>query len=271
MKRWTRAAVVTVPVVLILATCATVPVTDRPQLQLVSRSELLEMSFSQYEEFLAEHTVITGTPEAETVSRVGRRIAEAVETHMREIGREDELRDYAWEFRLIDDEQVNAFAMPGGKIAIFSGILPVTEDETGLAVVMGHEVAHTVAGHGNERVSQALLTQLGGMALSVAIREEPETAQNLWLAAYGLGAQVGVLLPYSRLHESEADRLGMIFMAMAGYDPREATDFWQRMAAAREAPSPPEFVATHPSDERRISDLEEALPEAMQHYQAGSR
>lgn len=271
MKRWMSAAGVTAAVVLMLTACATVPMSDRRQLQLIPQAELLEMSYSQYDEFLAEHTVVTGTAEAEMVERVGERIARAVEAHMREIGREDELRDYAWEFRLIDDEQVNAFAMPGGKIAIFSGILPVTQDETGLAVVMGHEIAHTVAGHGNERMSQALLTQLGGMALSAAISEEPETAQNLWLAAYGLGAQVGVLLPYSRLHESEADRLGMIFMAIAGYDPRDAADFWQRMAAAREAPSPPEFVATHPSDDRRISDLEEALPDAMQHFQPGSR
>ncbi len=271
MKPWMRTVMVTMPTMLVIAACATVPVTERRQLQLISRSELLEMSFSQYDEFLAESSVITGTPEAEMVSRVGRRIADAVEAHMREIGREDEVRDYAWEFSLIDDESVNAFAMPGGKIAIFSGILPVARDETGLAVVMGHEVAHTVAGHGSERMSQVLLTQLGGMALSTAIREEPETARNLWLAAYGLGAQVGVLLPYSRLHESEADRLGMIFMAMAGYDPREAADFWQRMADAREGAEPPEFVATHPPDDRRISDLEDALPEAMQHYETGSR
>ncbi len=253
-------------VTLVVVACATVPVTGRRQLNLIPRSELLAMSYTQYDRFLAEHPVVTGTPEAEMVERVGSRIAEAVEDYLRERGQEGHLRGYDWEFRLVEDEAVNAWCMPGGKVVFYTGILPITRDEAGLAVVMGHEIAHAVAEHGNERMSQALLAELGGVGLWAAMRDRPEQTRNLWLAAYGAGAQVGVLLPFSRRQEAEADELGLIFMAKAGYDPREAVEFWQRMADQRTAPGPPEFLSTHPADNTRMRNLENLMPKALEYY-----
>jgi len=253
-------------VALVVVACATVPVTGRRQLSLIPRRDLLAMSFSQYDQFLSEHPVVTGTPEAQMVERVGFRIAHAVEDYLRERGQSDHLRGYDWEFRLVEDQAANAWCMPGGKVVFYTGILPITADEAGLAVVMGHEIAHAVAEHGNERMSQALLAELGGVGLAVAMRERPQYTRNMWLAAYGAGAQVGVLLPFSRRQESEADELGLIFMAKAGYDPREAVDFWQRMADQRSAPGPPEFLSTHPADSTRMRNLEELIPTAMQYY-----
>lgn len=258
-------AVVLVASVVIVA-CTTVPVTGRRQLNLIPRSELLAMSYSQYDQFLGEHPVITGTPEAAMVERVGNRIAGAVEDYLRDQGKADHLRGYDWEFRLVEDDAVNAWCMPGGKVVFYTGILPVTRDEAGLAVVMGHEIAHAVAEHGNERMSQTLLAELGGVGLSVAMRERPERTRNMWLAAYGAGAQVGVLLPFSRRQESEADELGLIFMAKAGYDPREAPDFWGRMTAERGRPGPPEFLSTHPADDTRMRNLRELMPTALEYY-----
>jgi predicted Zn-dependent protease len=167
----------------------------------------------------------------------------------------------------VESEQANAFCMPGGKVVIYTGILPVTRDEAGLAVVMGHEIAHAIAGHGNERMSQGLAVEMGGMALSAALASKPAQTQQLWITAFGLGAQLGVMLPYSRLHESEADHLGLIFMAMAGYDPNNAVGFWERMAAAKEGKAPPEFMSTHPADETRIRQIKELIPEVMPYYE----
>jgi predicted Zn-dependent protease len=158
--------------------------------------------------------------------------------------------------------------MPGGKVVFYTGILPLTRDENGLAVVMGHEIAHAIADHGNERMSQGLIAQLGGVALSVALDEKPEETQQLWLTAFGAGAQLGVLLPFSRLHESEADHLGLIFMSMAGYNPNHAISFWRRMSEYKEGEAPPEFLSTHPSDETRIAEIEKLLPEALKYYNA---
>jgi predicted Zn-dependent protease len=183
-----------------------------------------------------------------------------------ESGREHEVDRYGWEFNLIeDDETVNAWCLPGGKVAVYTGILPYTRDENGLAVVLGHEVAHALAGHGNERMSQALLVNMGGIALSVALSQRPGETQQLFMAAYGLGASVGVLLPYSRLHENEADRIGLILMARAGYDPRVAVEFWQRMDEEGSA-RPPELLSTHPAPQSRIESLRAFVPEAMEHY-----
>jgi len=253
-------------VLLWAAACSTVPITGRQQLDLVSSGQLRAMTQDAYRQFMQEHEVVTGTPDARMVDRVGRRVRQAVERYLAKIGRSEIVEDYRWEFNLIKDESANAWAMPGGKVAVYTGILQVTEDETGLAVVMGHEVAHVIAQHGSERMSQALLTQLGGAALSVALSSEPDGTRQWFLAAYGLGAQVGILLPYSRLHESEADRLGLIFMAMAGYDPREAVDFWRRMEKQSEKGAPPEFLSTHPSHQTRIDNLKAYLPEAMSYY-----
>ncbi|HHE55240.1 MAG TPA: M48 family peptidase, partial [Caldithrix abyssi] len=198
----------------ILLACSTVTITGRKQLNIIPAPQILSMSFQQYDQFLKEHKVITGTPEARMVERVGRKIQKAVEQYFAEKGISHRLNGYQWEFHLVEDEQVNAWCMPGGKVVVYTGILPITKNEVGLAVVLGHEIAHAVAEHGNERMSQGLMVQLGGMALSKAMESKPELTRNLFLTAFGLGAQVGVLLPFSRLHESEADHLGLIFMAM---------------------------------------------------------
>ncbi len=200
------------------------------------------------------------------VKRVGGKIKTAVELYFKQKGLTDQLSGYRWEFNLVESPEVNAWCMPGGKVVIYSGILPITQTETGLAVVMGHEIAHALAEHGSERMSQGLITQLGGIALNEALSSKPEQTRALWMTAFGVGTQVGVLLPFSRLHESEADKLGLIFMAMAGYNPNEAVSFWQRMAANKGGQSPPEFLSTHPSDDTRIKDLRAAMPEAMKYY-----
>jgi predicted Zn-dependent protease len=200
------------------------------------------------------------------VKRIGFNVQNAVQRYFAENNRAEQLDGYNWEFNLIESADVNAWCMPGGKVVVYTGILPLTQDESGLAVVMGHEIAHAVAEHGNERMSQILLTQLGGMALSEALGSQPQQTRDLWLGVYGLGAQVGVLLPYSRTHESEADRLGMVFMALAGYDPNVAIGFWERMAAHNQGQAPPEFLSTHPSDKTRIEDIKKYLPEAMRYY-----
>lgn len=253
-------------IVMLLAACSTVPVTGRKQLDLVPSDQLMAMSADQYQQFMSEHEVITGTAESQMVKRIGERISTAVENYLARQDKSELVADYNWEFNLVKDSSANAWAMPGGKVAVYTGILPVAETESGLATVMAHEVAHAIAQHGNERMSQGLLTQLGGMALSVALSQNPSQANNLFMSAYGLGTQVGVLLPYSRLQESEADHLGLIFMAMAGYDPREAVEFWQRMDAQANGEAPPEFLSTHPSHGTRIEQIKENLPEAMKYY-----
>ena len=254
---------------LLIAACSTVPVTGRRQLNLIPDSTVLPMSAQQYGEFLGSQKVIRNTEEAAMVQRVGRRIQDAVERYFAEHNMSAELKGYAWEFNLVESKEVNAWCMPGGKVVVYSGILPVAGDEAGLAVVMGHEIAHAVAKHGNERMSQALVTQLGGAALSAALESYPEQTRALWMAAFGVGSQVGLLLPYSRLQENEADRLGLIFMAMAGYDPHEAPRFWSRMTSDKAGAAPPEFLSTHPSDKTRIQKIQEEIPEAMKYYERG--
>ncbi len=253
-------------VILLVFSCQTVPITGRQQLSIVPSDTVLSMSFANYNDFLAAHEVIIGTVESQMVKRVGERIQKAVERYFAQEGLSERLNGYKWEFNLVKDDSINAWAMPGGKVVVYTGILPVTRTETGLAVVMGHEIAHAVARHGDERLSQGLLAQMGGMALSAALSSKPQETNNLFMAAYGLGTQVGVLLPYGRLQESEADHLGLIFMAMAGYDPGYAVEFWQRMASEKTGASPPEFLSTHPADEKRIQNIREFLPEALTYY-----
>jgi len=250
----------------VFLSCQTVPITGRQQLSLIPSGTIINMSFQQYNDFLAKHSVVKNTPEADAVKRVGHRIQQAVEQYLAENSMSDRLQGYNWEFNLIQDENINAWAMPGGKVAIYTGILPVAGDDAGLAVVMGHEIAHAIARHGDERMSQGLIAQMGGVALSTALSKNPKGTTDLFMTAYGLGTQVGVLLPYGRLQESEADHLGLIFMAMAGYDPRRAVDFWSRMAAAKQGASPPEFLSTHPADETRIRNIEKLVPEALKYY-----
>jgi len=229
------------------------------------------MSLQQYDDFLKSHTLSTDTVSTAMVKNTGGRIQKAVERYFVEHGMRRELKNYAWEFNLIESKEVNAWCMPGGKVAVYTGILPVTKDENGLAVVMGHEIAHAVAGHGGERMSYLLAVQLGGLALAVAMTERPQASRNLWFAAFGLGAQVGLILPYSRIQEYEADRLGLVFMAMAGYEPRHAVTLWERMAAQKEGKkAPPVFLSTHPTDKARIEAIKRALPEAMRYYRKPS-
>jgi predicted Zn-dependent protease len=210
--------------------------------------------------------VIKSTKEAQMVKKVGQRIQMAVTTYLGRQNLSHRLEGYAWEFNIVDDAIVNAWCMPGGKVVVYSGMLPVTKDETGLAVVMGHEIAHAVANHGNERMSQGLIIQMGGMALATALSQKPQATRDLFLSAYGLGSQVGLLLPYGRLQETEADQLGLVFMAIAGYDPRISLNFWQRLAEAKQAKAPPEFLSTHPSDITRINNIKQLIPEAMKYY-----
>lgn len=250
---------------LTIYSCAIVPLTGRRQLSLVSDTEMLSMSFSQYDQFLKENKLSTNTAQANTVKQVGARIQVAVETYFARNNMTQALNGFAWEFNLVENEEVNAWCMPGGKVVVYSGILPVTQNATGLAVVMGHEIAHAVAKHSNERMSQALIAQLGGQTLSAALQNKSEQTQQIWMSLFGVGAQLGAILPYSRLQEGEADRLGLIFMAMAGYDPNAAIAFWQRMSENAGA-KPPEFLSTHPSDETRLQKIKAAIPEAMQYY-----
>ncbi len=250
---------------LFTVSCATVPITGRSQLQLIPDSEMLAMSFQQYDEFLGQNALSRDSYQTQTVRRVGNNIAHAVEQFFRDNNMAQEIQNYSWEFNLVESDDVNAWCMPGGKVVVYTGILPLTRDETGLAVVMGHEVAHAVASHGAERVSQGLLVQFGGTALSAALSQQPTATRELWMTAFGVGTQVGVMLPYSRTHETEADRLGLIFMAMAGYDPRAAVDFWTRMSQAGGA-GQPEIISTHPSDQTRIRNIENFMPEALGYY-----
>jgi len=249
-----------------LFSCQTVPITGRQQISFIPSENILSMSFSQYNEFLSKHKVITDTEDTRKVKLVGQKIQAAVERYFTEHGVSDQLKGYKWEFNLIEDKSVNAWCMPGGKVVVYTGILPVAGDDAGLAVVMGHEIAHAIARHGDERMSHALLAQMGGVALSTALSQKPKETADLFMTAYGVGAQVGVLLPYSRLQESEADRLGLIFMAMAGYDPHTAIGFWKRMSAEKKGTAPPEFLSTHPADQTRIRNIEDLMPEAMRYY-----
>ncbi len=251
---------------LFLGACSSVPITGRQQLNLVSEDTMASTATQQYQQFLNQADVVRNTSESAMVKEVGRRIASAVEEYFSRMGRGESLRDYNWEFNLIDSQEVNAWAMPGGKVAVYRGILPVAQSEAGLAAIMSHEVAHVVARHGSERMSQGLLTQMGGIALSAALSSQPQQTQQLWSQIFGAGAQIGVMLPYSRLQENEADRLGLIFMALAGYDPRAAVEVWQRMAA-QGGPSSPEFLSTHPADQTRIRKIQQNIPEAMRFYQ----
>ncbi len=248
---------------LMLAACSTVAITGRKQLNLIPASTMMSMSYQQYSEVIRSSKLSSNAAQTAMVKRCGERIQKAVEQYFAQNNQSQQLRGFEWEFNLIESEQVNAWCMPGGKVAFYTGILPLTRDETGLAVVMGHEIAHAVAEHGSERMSQGLLAQFGGMALDKALESKPDATRALLLGAFGAGAQLGVLLPFSRLQESEADRLGLIFMAMAGYDPNEAINFWQRMATAKGGQAPPEFLSTHPSDETRIRQIRDLLPEAM--------
>lgn len=257
----------------ILAACATVPGTGRSQLSLVDDADLNAMAATQYKEMIQTEPLSTNQAETAMIKRVGARISKASEEYLREHGLADEISEYQWEFNLIQSDQANAFCMPGGKVAFYTGILPYCKDETGVAVIMGHEVAHAIAHHSRERASQQMMASVGGTLLSVGLGVGGAGAltSDIAMAAYGLGSQVGVLLPFSRAHESEADRIGLSLMAMAGYDPGAAIGFWERMAAAAGEKSNAEFLSTHPSDQTRIADIKRYLPEAEARYKTAAK
>lgn len=251
----------------LLLSCTTVPITQRQSLHMVPNSELMALSLQQYQQVLEKSRLSTDQKKVAMVRKVGMKLARISEEFLREAGMGNSLSNYRWEFNLIeDDKMINAWVMPGGKAAVYTGILKYTRDETGLAVVLGHEVAHAIAGHGNERMSQALLAQMGGMALSAALSSQPGETQALAMAAFGAGASIGVLLPYSRLHESEADRIGLTLMARCGYDPRAAVPFWERMSSASQS-RPPELLSTHPAPDTRIENINTYIPEAMPYFE----
>lgn len=251
---------------MVFTNCHKVPFSGRQQLQLLPSDLMLSMSQDQYASFLATHQVVRGTSDAEMVQRVGNRIAQGTENLLNQTGQSELVKEFAWEFNLVQDNGANAWCMPGGKVVFYTGILPMTKDENGLAVVMAHEIAHAVAEHGNERMSQQLAASLGYVALDIALSQKPEQTRAIFLTAYGIGATVGFILPFSRKHESEADEIGLYLMAYAGYDPRGAPKFWERMIQMSPG-SVPEFLSTHPSHETRIKDLNENyMPRAIKYY-----
>jgi len=253
-------------VVLIVIGCSKVPITGRRQLNLLPESQMNSLSATAYSDFLnANQPLPSSNADAQKVSRVGDRISKAVNEYMRQNDLSDRLDEFDWTFHTIADPTVNAWCMPGGRVVFYTGILPICQDEAGIAVVMGHEVAHAVARHGNERMSQGLIVQGAGMTLDVLSSQEPELTRMLVMQSFGVGTGLGTLA-FSRSHETEADKLGLVFMAMAGYDPRESPEFWKRMAAQSGGGKPPEFLSTHPADDTRVKDLEAFMDEALKYY-----
>lgn len=250
---------------LLLAGCGSVPVTGRRQMLLVSDQEVLASSLAQYKDYMKTAPKSTATTQSARVTRVGKNIAAATERYLKQNGLENEIGNFAWEFTLVKDKQVNAFCMPGGKIVVYEGLLSVISSDDDLAVVIGHEVAHAVAKHSNERMSQQMLAQYGAQILGQTLAQKSVAMQNIAGQVYGLGAQYGVMLPFSRKHETEADYMGLVFMRMAGYNPDAAVTFWQKMSAGGSA-QVPELLSTHPSDARRINDIRKALPEIKAKY-----
>lgn len=254
------------PVSLVFLSCKTVPVTGRKQLNLVPNSLITTMSFSAYDSVVRVSPTLGAYDErAQMVTRVGSKIQLAVETYMQQNNMSKELKNFKWEFNTINENIINAWCMPGGKVVVYTGLLPVTQNETALAVVMGHEIAHAIARHGNERMSESLLINLGGLVLEEALKNKKQETQFLFLGLYMIGSNLALALPNSRMQESEADKLGLIFMSMAGYDPAEAIPFWQRMASVNKNKTP-EFLSTHPSDETRIRKLSALVPEIKSAY-----
>ncbi|WP_297334970.1 M48 family metallopeptidase [Algoriphagus sp.] len=250
---------------LLLDACSKVPITGRSRLSAVPHEEIMPLVNQQYDSIVRVGKVLTNTSDGRKVVEVGRRISQAVESFLKTEGYDDLVEQFEWEFNLLESDQVNAWCMPGGKVAFYTGILPVTKDETGMAVVMGHEIAHAVASHSQERMSNGMAANFGLSLLSAAMGQNPTMTQQLFLQSVGIVGQFG-MLKFSRNHELEADELGLLFMAMAGYDPREAPVFWERMAAAG-GEAPPEFLSTHPGPDRRIERLNANMDKALEYYQ----
>ncbi|MBZ4044168.1 M48 family metallopeptidase [Flavobacterium hibisci] len=251
-------------VILLVYSCATNPITGKKDLNFVSNSELFPSSFQQYDTFLKENKVISGTTDAKRVETVGYKIKAAAEKYLTYLGQSQYLKDYRWEYKLVENKEVNAWCLPGGKIVVYSGILPITQNESGLATVMGHEVSHALANHGAQRMSAAQLQQLGAVGVAVATGNQSAENQAMWQKYYGIGSEVGVMLPFSRSNESEADKIGLTLMAIAGYNPDDSIAFWTRMSAKSGGSGTPEFLSTHPSDATRIANLKSLIPQARE-------
>jgi predicted Zn-dependent protease len=255
---------------LVLTSCSTVPLTGRRQLNLLSDNQVNSLALTQYQQFISANPVVEATsPEAERVTRIGNRLASAITKYLSGKGLSDRIAGYNWEFKLVQSKQINAWCMPGGKVVVYTGILPLCQDDNGLATVMGHEIAHAIARHGNERMSRALVEQGIETAADVAL-SNTSTNINIFNSAFGVATSVGSELPHSRLQESEADHLGLIFMALAGYDPKAALAFWGRMANLSKQEGSI-FLSDHPSDATRIADIQKLLPEANQYYQMAQK
>lgn len=245
-----------------VASCATNPFSGKKTWALVPDSEILPSAFAQYSSFLKENKVVAGTKDAKMVESVGIKIKNAAERYLNANGYQGYLKDYRWEYKLVESKEINAWCMPGGKIVVYSGILPVTKTEAGLATVMGHEVAHALANHGQQRMSAGVFQELGAAGTQILVGEKSEQTQALAMQAYGAGSNVLGMLPFSRSHESEADEIGLTLMAIAGYNPDESIAFWQRMSAKSGGGSQPEILSTHPADATRIANLQKLIPVA---------
>ena len=253
----------------VIVSCSKVPITGRKQLKLLPNSTMIAMGQENYASFLKSNPAVNPPTRSSTeVTNVGNRISQAVEKYMRDNGLSNKIAGYKWEFNVVDSPEVNAWCMPGGKVVVYTGILPLTKDDAGLAVVMGHEIAHAVAEHGNERMSQELAVQAAGIGLDMYMQQKPQATRDIFMSAFGVGSQLGILT-YSRQHELEADKLGLVFMAMAGYNPERAVSFWQEMSKIGGA-KPPEIMSTHPSDERRIAQIQAFMPDAKKYYTVNS-
>lgn len=264
--------VVSLCILFALSACTRNAITGRSQLSLVSEDQMEQMSLTQYKQFLSKSKVVPATEsDAEMVKRVGKRIANAITKYYQQKGVANDIAKYKWEFNLVESKEVNAWCMPGGKVVVYTGILPITQNEDALAIVLGHEITHAVAGHGRERMSQLMVAQGLQVAGNVALGNNPKTV-NIFNNVFGPTAQLGVILPNSRNQELEADHYGLIFAAMAGYNPQEAIPFWTRMQnLSKSGSKPPTFLSDHPSDAERIEKLKELMPEAMSYYKPNSK
>lgn len=259
-----KKGIIIIGIVFLMVQCSKVPVTGRKQLKFVPTSQMSQLSFSQYEQVKSESKLLPDSdPRVQQVKTIGKNISLAVNKYLSENGFKNRVDEFQWEFNVADEATINAWCMPGGKVMFYTGILELCQDAEGIATVMGHEIAHAVGRHGNERMSTQLVAQFGTMALGSALDQNSEMTKNIFMTAVGAGSQLG-MLKFSRSNESEADQMGLVFMAMAGYNPEAAVGFWQRMSQSGGA-KPPEFMSTHPSDERRIADIKAFLPEAKKY------